>query len=509
MTRIAVRGSGGGQHECVSLTTPSTSSTGSVAVVRYRLDLIPLVALGRPLRLDRFVFGPYEDLRAELFVDPAIRRTADQIVAAHRDSAGKKLRYVTVMARDQRAQVQAFQEPVPAIVEHQAARALEAFRYLCLRSDRMGWGPNSTHLHHQQYSFTAGSDHHLTVRSRYVRFIGISNPKIRPFLHMSQVQLRSDQIDAELTEQLGRLIRVNKPSARRIWRALWWFNDAHQDHPYERIENSILALASAFEALLRPQPFVRGQTKAEAFAIALATSLGVDDLSSWAQAFYRSRSQIIHGDEDWSAMFGPSGHVSHYRVARKTFQEVLERRVRLILPGPGTDPGRLQADFMADMRARSLARMVVANGSLMARFTVHDFASLQLRRNARFAWEISVLPVLLNDEDVGTPSADYARMLEWLRSIAVSGCRSGAQRWRADAARFHELRREFERGVPALSGVVMAPAGADFMAALEADRQLPERRPVLGHTTSVTDLAEAMRDISNRIDVARLRERST
>ena len=162
-------------------------------------------------------------------------------------------------------------------------------------------------------------------------------------------------------------------------------------------------------------------------------------------------------------------------------------------------------ELAAQVRALdTLGRLRISDREIIDRLTRLDFQQLKLRRHRLAAYELSVLPVLLNDEDQSTDADDYRRLIDWLRPLAVSACRSGAARWPADRPAFDALRAEFASGTPGLRSVVSVPAGADLDAAILAKRGEPAMRPVIGRST-LTDLSEAMSDAERRRQRAAIR----
>ena len=158
------------------------------------------------------------------------------------------------------------------------------------------------------------------------------------------------------------------------------------------------------------------------------------------------------------------------------------------------------------MRRSLISRLLVADGELVDRLAPETLQSLRSRRNLSKRRDLKFLSIRLNDDDFATPSAKYTELLDWLRRLAISGCRSAAARWSDEKASFLSLKRQFATGVPPIhSAGVGPPDGVDERAFLDALVRAPEHRPIVGDVSFV-DLAESMRAVEWRRQRAELRE---
>jgi hypothetical protein len=458
---------------------------------RHRLDLIPYLALTEPLVVGEVQIGPYLVLGSTMYPSASVRRTADSMVRYHRLYDGGAIPNPTVIASADGSEL-----PIKASdarMEH-IDRSIEAFRYSALLADRTGHGPNSTHLHVEAYGFGENARPWLTVRSRFTQIMGVRGLRHRSWPHISPVQLATSQLDRELLDQLAACAALASRKAVHLWRGIWWFNQAHHDDPYMPIEFSILSLATAFEALIRPPG-----PKVEGLQAAVRKALGTSDFDGWVSDFYNSRSDISHGSNAWEPRFGARRHVDHYRIAKRLFPVLVEGRLVDLGVRQKTD------QFMQSMRRHVLSRLLTADSELVDRLVPETLDSLRGPRNAARRLDLKFLPIRLNDDDFSTPAAKYAELLEWLRRIAISACRSAAVRWPEARTRYHELRRQFAAGMPPIrSAGVIAPE-TDEAAFFGALMRAPEHRPIIGDI-SLVDLAESMQAVEWRRQMASLRE---
>jgi len=455
----------------------------------HRLDVVPMLALSDVVTVGVIAVGPSSRLARTMYPEAGVRRNALRMVNYHRLHDGRRVANPSLVAASGGG-------PLPAnptaVEEERIGRSIEAFRYVALLANRSGHGPNSTHLQLENYRFRDGRSRYLTIRSRFTNAMGISNHQQRAWGHISPVYLHSSNLDATLLHGLGEAVRGRSKLARRLWRALWWFNQAHHDDPYQPLEFSILSLATAFEALVRPSNKVADLKKA------VGEAIGGNELDRWVQEFYGSRSAISHGDAAWQPMFGAHAHVDHYRIAKFVFPLLVEQRLAELRVRQPPDP------FNLAMRRLHITNLLSSDEELIARLLPLAFTDLKLRRNHAARQDVRFLPVRLNHEDFSTFPARYAELLAWVRRIAVSACRSAYQRYPTERTEFRALAARFEGGIPELAGSRYIPPGVDVNAYFgELDRR-PERRELL-EGISLVELAEAMSAIDSRRQMTELR----
>lgn len=459
---------------------------------RHRFDFFPWLLLSDSVQLGPFVAMPLSGVPAGAFPTKRIAQRTRSLIRIYRNGDGSRIDDATVLPRSDGTLLAAQGSAREAA---NLQRAADALRYAILAANRPRWDfVTSTHLELAGYTFTPKSKAMVTFESRYMRLLALERPQVRPPIQVHQSRFDVGDLDSDL---LGTLTaQIAKPDSKRrqrLWRSLWWFNRAHHDDPFQPWEFSMTALAIAYEALIRPQP------KSDGLKRAVASALGTHDFDSWVEDFYAMRSGIVHGDVAWDPMYGEHRHVSHYRIATDLYPLMVNSHLQTMT---GTAPPF--AELTRAFAVGPITRMLHSDREIIERLTRLDFRQLKLKRNALAAYEVSALPVILNDEDQSTDADDYRRLIDWLRSVAVSACRSGAARWPADRPAFHALRTEFASGIPGLRSVVSVPAGADLEAAILAKRGEPAMRPVIGRST-LTDLAEAMSDAETRRQRAAIR----
>lgn len=459
---------------------------------RHRFDFFPWLLLSDPVQLGPFVALPLSRVPAGAFPTKRIAQRTRSLIRIYRNGDGSRVDDATVLLKSDDTLL-AGQSTLREAANLQ--RAADVLRYAILASNRPRWDfVTSTHLELAGYTFTPKSKAMVTFESRYMRLLALERPQVRPPIHLHQAPFDVSHLDGDLLTVLTS--QITKPDSKRrqrLWRSLWWFNRAHHDDPFQPWEFSMTALAIAYEALVRPQP------KSDGLKRAVATAVGTRDFDAWVEDFYAMRSGIVHGDVAWDPMFGEHRHVSHYRIATDLYPLMINTHLQAITG--------VTAPFAELTRAFSVgpvARMLHSDREIIDRLTQMDFQALKLKRNALAAYELSVLPVLLNDEDLSTTADAYGQLIDWLRRVAVSACRSGAARWPADRTTFDTLRKEFECGTPRPRSVVSVPAGADLEAAILAKQDEPAMRAVVGRST-LTDLAEAMADAERRRQSASIR----
>lgn len=435
------------------------------------------------------IVGPFRVLAPTIYASAGVRRSATSMVNYHRLYDGSPIPEPSVIAC-----VDGSELPVAApLARMQTIEwSIEAFRYAALLTNRDGHGPNSTHLHVEAYRFKEGAKGSLTVNSRFTRVYGVRRHRQRSWVHISPVWLARGRLDHNLLAQLGACTRLHSRQAIRLWRALWWFNRAHHDDPYMPLEFSILSLASAFEALVKPDDKVKG------LQAAIAAALGSSEFDDWVAEFYGARSAISHGQSAWQPLFGSRHHIDHYRVATRLFPVLVEHRLVELRRRPAGDP------FIQSMHRHVLTQLLHADADLIDRLVPHTFRSLRLRRNRDRRLELKFLSVRLNADDLSTQSEKYEELLEWLRRIAVSMCRSAAARWPDDKAAFGVLRQQFARGMPSISTAVTVPLETDETRFFDDLSHTPEHRSVL-IDISLAELGDAMREVEWRRQMAHLR----
>lgn len=471
------------------------SSTGING--RDRLDFMPWLQLDAPVELGQYVAVPFRASARQLFPRSETRRNAERLLKVFRRADGRPVEDAVVIVR---AGPKPLSEELRAGDQVRFARAVEAFRYLVLVRPGLGvaYGPNTSHLRLESFTFPQrrGQRFELTIQSRYGRHMGVTKPEVRLPLHLAPATVSAAQLDSDLRADLASQVTDLRGKARaRLFRALWWHNLAHRDDRDEPSEYALLCLASAFEALVRPSDKVKG------LQAAVQGATGCSDFDVWVDGFYKARSAISHGDLAWQPLHGPYRHVSHYEVASEVFRLLVrDFLARLTSRASPAD------SLLRSLRSSSASRLLSSDREVIDRFLPHDFHSLRLRRNARVAWEVAYIPVLLATADRTTRTEDYQRLLDWLRLIALSACRSAAARFPGDAMRYVELRRAFQVGIPPLWEASFVPIGkgVSIEKVLAAQASQPERRGVLGGT-SLTDIAEAMREAESRRDLARYR----
>lgn len=463
--------------------------SGSAA--KHRLDVIPMLALSEPVTVAEVCVGPFRDLAATMFPTSHLRRAAQSMVSYHRLYNGGPIPNPAVIAT-------AGQGPLPVspgpAEDERIGRSIEAFRYAALLANRTGHGPNSTHLHLERYECRPGRGRYLTIRSRYVQLLGVQRHRQRSWAHVSPIWMPRGGLDRELLNQLGDVVPKRSKLARRLWRSLWWFNQAHHDDPYQPLEFSILCLATAFEALIRPSNKVADLQKF------IRQALGTREFDDWVVDFYGARSAISHGDEAWQPLFGARAHIDHYRVGMRLFPPLVEHR--LVELGVRSQPHPL----LLSMARGHVARLLSSDEDLISRLEGHTFRTLRLRKNTPLRLEVRFLTVRLNHEDLSTPSRRYRDLLEWLRGIAIAACRSAAARWPADRGHFTALRTQFESGIPSIGGAHFIPHGVDPNSFFDEIAKRPEERAVLADI-SLADLADAMQEAEARREIVSLREK--
>ncbi len=455
----------------------------------HRLDLIPLVALTEVISIGSVVVGPFDTLAPTMFPRPAVRRVAAGMARYHRLPNGGSIANQSIVASADNSALPF--EPGASEAEL-IGRSIEAFRYVALLSNRLGHGPNSTHLHIERYGFREGRGRYLTVRSRYMNVMGIKNHQQRAWPQVTPVSIPRGALDRDLLDQLARVVPARAKAARRLWRALWWFNQAHHDDPYQPLEFSILTLATAFEALIRPSEKVAGLQQA------IDRAFGTRDFDGWVRDFYGARSAISHGDEAWQPLFGAHAHIDHYKVASKVFPHLIEQR--LVELGVRDAPHPMMLSFARG----EIERLLASDEDLIARLLSHSFGTLRLGRNWKARMDLRFLAIRLNGEDRATSTERYGELIEWIRGIALSACRSGAARFPSERAAYRALALELVRGNPDWSSTHSIPGGVNAEAFLEEQSLAPRERPLLGDI-SLTDLAEAIRAADMRQEMARLR----
>lgn len=452
----------------------------------HRLDLIPFIAMDRSIQVGAVTVGPFKDLSLSMYPESAQRRLAGSIVGYHRLYDGKRVPNPSVIADVDGGELSV---EAPLAKARTIQYSIEAFRYAAWLAGPEPFGPNSTHLHVESYRFRDDSAGQLTHVSRYGRVFGISNYTKRSWVHIAPVAVRIRNLDEALLKQLGACTRLHSKEATRLWRGLWWFNQAHHDDPYMPYELSILSLASAFEAIVRPDDKIKG------LRAAIRRAVGTNDFDDWVGEFYGARSAISHGDAAWQPLFGAHAHIAHYRVASRVFPFLVEEQLVKLGRRP-REQGLVKA-----VRGHYLQRLLSADADLIDALLTHSFRSLALHRNAGRIEDLRFLGVQLNREDRSTPSAKYADLKEWLRIIALSACRSASRRWPADKQAFKELSRQFQVGVPPLSSAPFVGALGELL----EDATTPAFRPVLG-IMNLVELAEAMEAAEERREEAVARE---
>jgi hypothetical protein len=461
---------------------------------RHRFDFFPWLLLSETVQLGPFVALPLSRMPAAAFATRRIEQRTRSLIRIYRNGDGSCVDDATVLLKSDLTLLSAHATPREAAG---LQRAADILRYAILIANRPRWNfVTSTHLELAGYTFTAKSRAMVTFESRYMRLLALERPQVRPPIQIHQAMFDATHLDPDLLTALtGQLTKPDSRGRRRLWRSLWWFNRAHHDDPFQPWEFSMTALAIAYEALVRPQP------KSDGLKRAVAKAVGTHDFDAWVEDFYAMRSGIVHGDVAWDPMYGQYKHVSHYRIATDLYPLMVNRHLHQI--GAASAP---LGDLARAIAIGPLSRMLHSNREIIERLTAFDFQALKLKRNALAAYELRVLPVLLTDEDQSTPAAEYLRLTDWLRRLAVSACLSGAARWPVDRAVFHTLRREFAGGTPRLRSVVSVPAGADLEAALLAKQREPAMRALVGNAT-LTNVAEAMADADERRTRAAIRER--
>jgi hypothetical protein len=455
----------------------------------HRLDLIPLLALSEVISVGSVALGPFQVLAPTMYPRASVRRIAEGMTRYHRLPNGGRIVTQSVVAG---ADLGALPPEPGAAEAERIERSIEAFRYVALLSNRLGHGPNSTHLHIERYGFREGRGRYLTVRSRFMNVFGVKNYQQRAWPQVTPASVRSNVLDGDLLKQLSSVVNGRSKAARRLWRALWWFNQAHHDDPYQPLEFSILTLATAFEALIRPSEKVAGLQRA------LHRAFGTHDFDDWVRDFYGARSAISHGDEAWQPLFGAHAHIDHYRVASRVFPRLVEQR--LVELEVREQPHPLMLSFARG----EIERLLVSDEELIGQLLPHSFVTLRQGRNWKLRLDLRFLPVRLNREDFSTPATHYEELIDWIRKIALSACRSGAARYPADRPTYRALSAELARGIPGWSSVHLIPHGQATEAYLEKQSQTPRERPLLGDI-SLTDLAEAMQAAEERRQMAQIR----
>ena len=134
---------------------------------------------------------------------------------------------------------------------------------------------------------------------------------------------------------------------------------------------------------------------------------------------------------------------------------------------------------MQAMFRNFLVRLLRSTQVLIARLIPHTFQSLKLKRSAADRLELQFLSVRLNDQDFATRSERYAELVEWIRGIALSACRSAMVRYPAEREDFRQIASLFATSIPPFSHGGAVPLGmsvADFFDHIAAQ---PESRHVL------------------------------
>lgn len=131
---------------------------------------------------------------------------------------------------------------------------------------------------------------------------------------------------------------TEKTSDHQLMHSLYWFNLAHADTEDVTEYTRFTMTSAAFEALLDTPR--HGVT--EYFKRSVQLLLGKSaELESWAEAFYRARSNVVHGNELPDLMYGKHKHQSLLVLADIIFTQCVYRILSLRLHWPSNETEHL------------------------------------------------------------------------------------------------------------------------------------------------------------------------
>lgn len=151
--------------------------------------------------------------------------------------------------------------------------------------------------------------------------------------HHIFIELADRNYSEEFAKSLNNLfllanssVEEERKEARRIIRAIKWFNQSKYIEPLITNEINFVSMGVALETLLGIQRFSR---KSEELSHNIQLLLGESkNIKNWTESFYKRRSQILHGEKVKTLYYGEQS--SHILLAQIVFDHCLKTKLYLM-----------------------------------------------------------------------------------------------------------------------------------------------------------------------------------
>lgn len=293
---------------------------------------MPYISLEKPHQIGNVIFWPYHQEKKKYLgnIDNAISRL-DKIANCYRNSYNNApLKNIVVVSLKNNQEFR----PLTKQDREEIVDVINLFAYLWIHKIKSIPLPFFDNFIFNFYKINLEKDTGgmNLISRRGFNFNDINHIKFQTPHHIIIEQL-DNNFPNDLAQTLSELIFVangaesdQQEEAKRIIRAISWFNQSKYTEPLISDQAMFISLGVALETLLGIDQFSRkGEELSHSIQLLLGES---EEIKNWTQSFYKRRSEILHGKKVETLDYGE--HSSHITLAQIVFDHCLKTKLYLM-----------------------------------------------------------------------------------------------------------------------------------------------------------------------------------